>query len=163
MQIMEQIHEERRADRSPRKPYVITNKYTRSVSCISDGDPKPVIEWFSCSATDERCGTYSSPSNEDLHRIQKEELDLREGNLLSDPRNMSLDGRLNLDTFWIKNKYAFASSVEHSNGGHYTCYSEELAVNQSIFVKVLGKLYVIQDMSVLTYACLWYYFQHENV
>ncbi|XP_042315079.1 receptor-type tyrosine-protein kinase FLT3 [Sceloporus undulatus] len=194
--------------RNPRKPYFIKNEHTRTVSCISDGHPKPVIEWLSCSDADERCRTYNSPSNEDLHRIQKKELDLREGNLVSDQRvwccatnelgrkcteiytidlnvisrspmpefflkvgeplflrcrahypnydfgikwdfenkqlmkNMSLEGRLNQDTFWIKNEYAFASSVEHSNDGHYTCYSKELAVNQSIFVKVLDKGFI---------------------
>ncbi|XP_008106152.2 receptor-type tyrosine-protein kinase FLT3 isoform X1 [Anolis carolinensis] len=194
--------------RTPRKPYFIKNERTDTVSCISEGYPKPVIKWFFCNGPDESCGTYIFSPNEDLHGIKKEQVNLKQDSLtyyahvwccaanelgrkctklytidrnvssrnsvqelflkVGDPlllrcrakysnfdfenkwyfenkklmKNMLLEGRLNNGSYWIKNQYAFALSVEHSNGGRYTCYSEKLAMNQSILVTVLDKGFI---------------------
>nr|XP_060626872.1 receptor-type tyrosine-protein kinase FLT3 [Anolis sagrei ordinatus] len=56
--------------------------------------------------------------------------------------NQKIEGRLNKNSYWIKTSYAFVSSVEHSNGGWYSCYSGKLAKNQSIFVTVLDEGFI---------------------
>ncbi|XP_048349999.1 receptor-type tyrosine-protein kinase FLT3 [Sphaerodactylus townsendi] len=63
----------------PRKPYFIKNEDSKTVSCISEGVPQPVIEWRFCSALDERC----SKGNE--HKTYETQLHLRENEWLFHP------------------------------------------------------------------------------
>ncbi|KAJ7320220.1 hypothetical protein JRQ81_019731 [Phrynocephalus forsythii] len=58
------------------------------------------------------------------------------------PKDMVLDGSWNLGACWIRNKYAFASSVEEHHQGPYTCNSKKLNGNQTVFVEVLGKGFI---------------------
>ncbi|XP_060091288.1 receptor-type tyrosine-protein kinase FLT3 [Heteronotia binoei] len=55
---------------SPRKPYFIKNVGSKTVSCISEGNPQPVIEWRFCSTPDERCSKGSE------HKTREINLDL---------------------------------------------------------------------------------------
>ncbi|XP_044298575.1 receptor-type tyrosine-protein kinase FLT3 [Varanus komodoensis] len=193
--------------RSPRKPYFRKNELSRNVSCVSEGHPKPTLEWLSCSDPDKSCTKSRSPQNEDKDGIQKVQLELRKDKLLFDPHvwccatndmgkvctelytvdldalenpdqefflkvgdplflrcranystfafrtmwyfenkaldmNMMLEGRQNVG-HWIKLKYVFASSVGRSSQGRYTCSSEELAANKTVYVTVLDKGFII--------------------
>ncbi|XP_062983793.1 receptor-type tyrosine-protein kinase FLT3 [Elgaria multicarinata webbii] len=192
--------------RSPRKPYFIKNELSRNVSCVSEGHPKPVLEWLSCRVPDKSCRRSNSQKNEDKDGIQMAQLELREDKLLFDPHiwccatndlgkvctevytvdlgawenpvqefflkvgdplflrcranystfafgttwhfenkklnmNMMLEGRRNLG-YWIKLRYAFASTVRQGSRGQYTCSSKELAANKTVFVSVFDKGFI---------------------
>ncbi|XP_077197900.1 receptor-type tyrosine-protein kinase FLT3 [Paroedura picta] len=64
---------------SPRKPYFIKNARSNTVSCISEGNPKPVIEWRFCSTRGERC------SNGTEHKTREIQLDLLKNEWLFRP------------------------------------------------------------------------------
>ncbi|XP_015260891.1 PREDICTED: receptor-type tyrosine-protein kinase FLT3 [Gekko japonicus] len=51
---------------SPRKPYFIKNAGSKTVTCISEGNPQPVIEWHFCSTPDERCSKGSEPKTREI-------------------------------------------------------------------------------------------------
>nr|XP_020644300.1 receptor-type tyrosine-protein kinase FLT3 [Pogona vitticeps] len=57
-------------------------------------------------------------------------------------KNMILDESWNLGAYWIRNKYAFVSSVEQHSHGLYTCHSKNLNRNQTIMVTVLGRGFI---------------------
>nr|XP_056714137.1 receptor-type tyrosine-protein kinase FLT3 [Euleptes europaea] len=63
----------------PRKPYFIKNAGSETVSCISEGAPRPVIEWRFCSTPDERC------RKENEHKTKETQLHLKENEWLFHP------------------------------------------------------------------------------
>uniref|UniRef100_A0A8D2KV63 receptor protein-tyrosine kinase n=1 Tax=Varanus komodoensis TaxID=61221 RepID=A0A8D2KV63_VARKO len=102
---------------SPRKPYFRKNELSRNVSCVSEGHPKPTLEWLSY------LDALENPDQEFFLKV-------------GDP--LFLRCRANYSTFafrtmwYFENKaldmYVFASSVGRSSQGRYTCSSEELAM-----------------------------------
>ncbi|XP_058042584.1 receptor-type tyrosine-protein kinase FLT3 [Ahaetulla prasina] len=57
-------------------------------------------------------------------------------------KNMTLEGRWQLNSSWVKTLYAFMSSVEQHNGGNYTCSSEEIAAKKTAIVRILDKGFI---------------------
>ncbi|XP_066477347.1 receptor-type tyrosine-protein kinase FLT3 [Tiliqua scincoides] len=191
--------------RSPRKPYFIKNVHSPTVTCISEGYPKPVLKW-SCEP-DESCKRDPEESEEKdaLYETQKAKLNLTTEKLLFGPhvkccatnvlgkactelytidlngsqerkpvfflrpgdplflrcravystsqfglkwyfeneklnKSMSIGGTHSA-TYWIKNRYAFASTVGKHNGGNYIC-SSDISGSREVSVKVLDKDFI---------------------